>query len=120
MDETRRVLVVASDAAFARSLEILLEDELRVAVMTSTSARLAVALLEVAIEPPWLVLADADVGRDGVRDLAAACGRRSRPVPLVLLTAGHPVVAGGAGARAVVVKPVEPDDLLTLLTPLLA
>lgn len=112
--------MVAGDRAFARSLAILIEDELRVEVRSPGSIPEALRLLAEDGAEVRLVLADTDVGYAALRELLAACSRPRRPVAVVVLAVGGSGPTPAPGVHAVLVKPLDPERLLRLIEPLLA
>lgn len=118
-----QVLVVADDAAFARSLEILLEEEGGCAVRSVRTASAALACLR-APSPPRLVIGDLDIGPGEAAYLVRQARRAHPGIAVLLLTAHHPELLRAEGdlghAAGVLVKPLDPEALLDLVVRLTA
>lgn len=118
-----QVLVVADDAAFARSLEILLEEEGGCTVRSVRTASDALACLR-ASSPPRLLIGDLDIGPSHAADLARQVRRVHPGVAVVLLTAHHPELLRAEGdlgdSARVLAKPLDPEALLDLVVRLTA
>lgn len=112
----KRLLLVVSDAARMAQLNLLIRSahyELR----TAFDARQALSLLR--IERPDLLLVDFELkDMDGVemlRRLREQQGGRPEPPSILFAPAARASGLSGAGARAVVTLPYNPDELLELI-----
>lgn len=112
------MLVVADDAAFSRSLEILLEEEGGCSVSSLRSAGAALACLD-GPAPPRLVIGDLDIGRGEAEGLVREMRRAHPEIAVLILTAHHPalVTAGEdpESAPRVIATPLDPGMLLDLV-----
>ncbi len=113
--DERRVLVVSADADLVRSLQILLEDEGGVGVVTAERPGAAIATLE-RDQTVVLALLDLDQPPAALASLPAEMAAARMTVPVVAMTA-YPSPdsserARGLGALACLAKPIDPEELL--------
>lgn len=115
MSGIKRLLIVDDDPAFARSLQILLEDE----GFTADVAGSGPTALEILDQTPSIALVISDLampGMDGLELLRRIRSERAE-LPVLMMTAHSSVESAvkaiQLGAFQYLVKPIEPSELLT-------
>jgi len=116
---TARVLVVEDDPSLREIIRLVLEQR---GCRVDEAADGNAALSHIASEPPDIVVADLrmrPITGPELIDLIR-CQPRTRRLPVILLTGDTGATVASTKADAVVIKPFEPDALMSVIRRLIS